>query len=92
MFMAALEERSGEASRKVAEDILHWITPQVAHVWWGTGFKEDRIVPTIQHGKTKYHACRMATQGWFVFRFDWLYKKLPFSDEAVRRHLATNQA
>lgn len=87
MFMAALEERSGEASRKVAEDILHWITPQVTYVWWGTGSKEGGIVPTIKHGNTKYHVCRMATQGWFVFRFDWLYKKPPFSDEAVRRQL-----
>lgn len=87
MFMAALEGRSGEASRKVAKDILNWITPQVTYVWWGTGSKEGGIVPTIQHGKTKYHVCRMATQGWFVFRFDWLYKKPPFSDEAVRRQL-----
>ena len=87
MFMAALEERSGEAARKVAEDILHWITPQVTYVWWGTGSKVGGIVPTIQHGKTKYHVCRMATQGWFVFRFDWLYKKPPFSEEAVRRQL-----
>jgi hypothetical protein len=87
MFMAALEERSGEDSRKVAEDILQWITPQVTYVWWGTGSKDGGIVPTIQHGKTKYHVCRMATQGWFVFRFDWLYKKPPFSEEAVRRQL-----
>lgn len=87
MFMAALEERSGAAARKVAEDILHWIRPQVTYVWWGTGSKEGGIVPTIQHGKTKYHVCRMATQGWFVFRFDWLYKKSPFSDESVRRQL-----
>jgi len=29
----------------------------------------------------------MATQGWFVFRSDWLYKKPPFSDEAVRPQL-----
>ncbi len=87
LFMSALEERSGLAARKVAEDILHWITPQVTYVWWGTGSKEGGIVPTIQHGKTKYHVCRMATQGWFVFGFDWIYKKPPFSDESVRRQL-----
>lgn len=87
MFMTALEARSGVASRKVAEEVLHWITPQVTYVWWGTGSKEGGIVPTIQHGKTKYHICRMATQGWFVFRFDWLYKKPPFSNETVRRQL-----
>ncbi|MEZ6049921.1 MAG: hypothetical protein R3C02_00805 [Planctomycetaceae bacterium] len=87
MFMAALAERSGEASKKVAEGILHWITPQVTYVWWGTGSKEGGIVPTIQHGRIKYHVCRMATQGWFVFRFDWLFKKPPFSDDAIRRQL-----
>lgn len=29
----------------------------------------------------------MSSQGWFVFRFDWLYKKTAFSDEAVRRQV-----
>lgn len=87
MFMAALEERSGEASRKVAEDILKWITPQVTYVWFGTGSVEGGIVPTLEDGKTKYHVCRLATQGWFVFRFDWLYRKPPFSNEGVRRQL-----
>ena len=87
MFMAALEERSGQAVRNAAEGILHWLTPQVTYVWWGTGSSEGGIIPTIQHGSTKYHVCRMATQGWFVFRFDWLYKKPPFSDESVRRQL-----
>lgn len=87
LFMSALEERTGSAARRVAEELVHWITPQVTYVWWGTGSKEGGIVPTIQHGKTKYHVCRMATQGWFVFRFDWLYKKPPFTDEAVRRQL-----
>lgn len=86
-FMAALEEGSGAAARNVAEELLRWITPQVTHVWWGTGSTHGGIVPMIQHGKMKYHVCRMATQGWLVFRFDWLYKKPPFSDESVRRQL-----
>jgi hypothetical protein len=86
-FMSALEERKGAEARKVAEELLQWITPQVTYVWYGTGSKEGGIVPTIQQGKTKYHVCRMATQGWFVFRFDWLYKKPPLNDEAIRRQL-----
>lgn len=87
LFMCALEESSGVAARKAAEDILHWITPQVTTVWWGNGSKEGGIVPIIERGKNRFHVCRLATQGWFVFRFDWLYKKPPFSDEAVRRQL-----
>jgi hypothetical protein len=87
MFMVAVEEQSGAAQRKVAEEILHWITPQVTYVWWGSGSKDGGIVPTILHGKTRYHICRMATQGWFVFRFDWLFRKPPFSDQALRRQL-----
>lgn len=87
LFMAAVEEGSGTAARKVAEELLHWITPQVTVVWWGTGPKEGGLIPIIQHGKTKYHVCRMATPGRFVFRFDWLYKKPPFADEAVRLRL-----
>lgn len=86
-FMAALEKRCGETSRKVAEDLLHWITPQVTSVWWGLGSQEGGIVPIIKQGDVKYHVCRMATEGWFVFRFDWLYKKPPFNDESVRREL-----
>ena len=86
-FMSALEEQKGADARKVAEELLHWITPQVTYIWYGTGSKEGGIVPTIQQGKTKYHVCRMATQGWFVFRFDWLCKKSPFSDEAIREQL-----
>lgn len=85
LFMTALEERSGAAARQAAEDILHWITPLVSHVWWGSGSKEGGIVPIIQHGKSKFHVCRMATQGWFVFRFDWLFKKPPFNDETIRQ-------
>eukprot|EP00913_Durusdinium_trenchii_P019521 g18351.t1 len=86
-FMAVVEERFGMAERKVAEELLHWITPLVTYVWWGSGSKDGGIVPVIQHGKTKHHICRMATQGVFVFRFDWLQKKPPFSDEAARRQL-----
>ena len=29
----------------------------------------------------------MNTEGWFVFRFDWLSKKPPFSDEVSRKEL-----
>lgn len=86
-FMSALEDREGPQVRSAAENLLHWITPQVSYVWYGTGSKEGGIVPTILQGKTKYHVCRMATQGWFVFRFDWLCKKPPFDDESVRRQL-----
>jgi hypothetical protein len=87
LFMSALEEHTSAAARRVAEELLRWITPQVTYVWWGTGSTEGGIVPTIQHGKIKYHVCRMATQGWFVFRFDWLYRKPPFNDESVRAQL-----
>lgn len=86
-FMDLLEERKGKSVRSVAEDLLHWIEPQVSYVGWGTGSKEGGVIPTIQHGKTKYHICRFATQGWFVFRFDWLCKKPPFSEESLRQQL-----
>lgn len=87
LFMEAVQERSGEAARRAAEDILEWITPQVTLLWWGTGSRDGGIVPTIVHGRTKYHICRLASQGWFVFRFDWLCRKPPFDDESVRQQL-----
>lgn len=87
LFMAAVEESSGIAARKVAEELLHWLTPQVTEVWWGSGSKQGGIVPIIQQGSNKYHICRMATPGRFVFCFDWLCKKPPFADESVRQQL-----
>ena len=86
-FMKALTEAKGETIQTMVKELLDWITPQVTSVWWGRGSKEGGIVPIIQHGKTKVHLCRMATQGRFVFRFDWLCRKPPFSDELVRREL-----
>ena len=87
MFMAALRESHGEAAQKVAKDLLDWLKPQVSYVWFGQGDVQGGIVPIIEKGKLNYHVCRISTQGWFVFRFDWLYKKPPFDDEAVRRTL-----
>lgn len=87
MFMAAVRDSSGEAAAKVAKELLDWIRPQVTYVWFGRGSTQGGIVPIIEKGKVNYHVCRMSTQGWFVFRFDWLYKKPPFNDEAVLRNM-----
>jgi hypothetical protein len=89
LFMAALEEHAGRPAREAAEDILHWITSKVTFLYWGTGAKDGGITPIIRHGTTKFHICRMATQGRFVFRFDWLHKKRPFNDMAIRQELLT---
>ncbi len=86
-FMNAVRASSGEATVKVAEELLDWITPQVSEVWFGSGAKLGGIVPYIRKGSTNYHVCRMTTHGRFVFCFDWLYKKPPFDNEAVRREL-----
>jgi hypothetical protein len=87
LFMKAVRNRCGEGPQAAAKDLLDWIAPKVSHIWWGRGSKEGGIVPTIVHGKTKHYVCRMATQGWFIFRFDWLSRKPPFSDESLRRDL-----
>ena len=86
-FMAALRQGKGDAAHKAAKQLLDWITPQVTNVWWGRGSRYGSIIPTIQHGRTKYFVCRMATEGWLAFRFDWLSKNPPFNDEAVRKEL-----
>ncbi len=88
-FMTTLEEQAGASARKIAEELLHWIKPQVTDVWWGTGAKEGGIVPTIQHGETKNYFCRMSTRGLFEIRLDWLSKTRPFNDETWRRQLLT---
>jgi hypothetical protein len=86
-FMAAVRASSGEAAVKVAEELLDWITPQVGEVWFGSGAKLGGIVPYIRKRDANYHVCRMTTHGRFVFCFDWLQKKPPFDNEAVRREL-----
>ena len=86
-FLRALEQTSGAACREAAEDILHWIAPQVTRVWYGKGPTEGGLVPCIERGGKQYHICRMTTRGGFAFRFDWLCRKPQFSDDAVRRQL-----
>jgi hypothetical protein len=87
MFMAALAEQKGDEARRVAEELLNWIAPQVTYVYWGIGATEGGIVPVITRGDAKFHVCRMTTRGWFVFRFDWLCNKPPFSDGTVSQQL-----
>lgn len=79
-FMAALANHSGEQVRQRAQELLHWIRPQVSHAWFGRGSKVGGIVPTVKHGKTKYQLCRLTTEGRLVFRLDWLRGKPPFSE------------
>ena len=86
-FLAELEERSGATAREVAEGLLRWVTRQVTDVAWGLGSKPRGGVPFIQHGNTKYLICRMATDGHFVFRFDYLSANAPFSNESLMGQL-----
>jgi hypothetical protein len=86
-FMADLQKHKGEPSVEAARDILQWITPRVTQVRWGTGKKLGGIVPILKVGSIQYHLIRMGSDGWFVFRFDWLKNKPPFDEEAVRREL-----
>jgi len=87
LFMAVVRERHGEAAQAAAKDLLDWLTPRVTRFWWGDGAVHGGIVPIIQRGRVKYHVGRMGTEGRFAFRFDWLIRKPPFSDEAVRLEL-----
>jgi hypothetical protein len=87
LFMTALKDAKGNASQVVAKEILDWIRPQVDELWFGRGEREGGVIPIVEHGGVRYHLCRLTTRGWFVFRFDWLYRKPPFADESVRREL-----
>jgi hypothetical protein len=91
-FMAALAKHSGEQVRQRAQDLLRWITPQVSNIWFGRGSKVGGIVPTVQHGKTKYQLCRLTTEGRIVFRLDWLRGKPPFTEATAIQELLTRIA
>lgn len=85
-FMKVLGERKGEATTAVAKSLLDWITPRVTEIWWQKS--EGRgIVPIIRQGQDEFRVCRIASQGWFAFRFDWLFVQPPFTGEAIRREL-----
>jgi len=87
-FLDAVERTSGQPSRQIAEDLLRWIEPpRVTRLWWGRGTREGGMIPVLVEGNAKFHICRLNTQGWLAFRFDWLRKKAPFSDEKLRRAL-----
>lgn len=86
-FLEAVTVNTGPEAARVAKDLLDWIRPQVSHLWYGSGTKHGGIIPIVQIGSTKYHVGRLATQGWFAFRFDWLMRRAPFASEEVRRHL-----
>ena len=86
-FMAAVQDGKGVAVRKVAEDLLHWIQPQVSYVWYGAGAKNGGIVPVIKVGDAKHLIGRLDTNGWFAFRFDWLKRRPEFASEEARREL-----
>jgi hypothetical protein len=88
MFMAAIEENAGLEVRSLAEQLLRWITPpQVTDIFWGQGLKNGSFIPVIRKGKVDYQVCRVNSDGFFVFRFDWLNKKPPFDDGRVLSEL-----
>lgn len=86
-FLQALQEKKGTAAANTAREILDWVTPRVSHLWWGRGKQTGRVNATKVQGKTRYQLIRLTTRGFFVVCFDWLHKKPPFDDEAVRREL-----
>lgn len=86
-FMQAVRDGYGAAAEAAAIELLDWIEPQVSRIWWGSGASLGGIVPVIERGNAKYYVCRMTTHGRFVFCFDWLSRRPPFDDEAVRRKL-----
>jgi len=86
-FMSALEHRKGKIAREIADALLDWLLPQVSYPWYGYGEKDGGIILIIKRGQVKYHVCRLTTRGTLVFGFDWLHKKPPFDELAVRKLL-----
>ena len=86
-FLAEMERNNGKDVREAAEEMFSWLAPKVSYPWFGYGVKDGGVVFIIRRGGIKYHVCRMSTQGRFVFGFDWLSRKVPFSEESVRKEL-----
>jgi hypothetical protein len=86
-LLQSLRELKGEDIARMAKDLLDWLEPQVSELWWGQGARVGGVIPTVKRRKNKYHLCRLVSDGWLAFRFDWLHRKPPFENEATRREL-----
>lgn len=86
-FMKVLCETKGKDAKTAAKALLVWITPRVTHVSWSRSKKYGGFFPTIVSGGGKYQLFKVSIAGKLVIGFDWLKKKAPFTDEALRREL-----
>ncbi len=59
LFMDAIEVNTGLEVRSLAEQLLHWIKPQVTDIFWGQGQKNGCFIPAIRKGKVDYQVCRV---------------------------------
>jgi hypothetical protein len=93
-FMKVLCETKGTDATNAAKALLDWITPRVTHVSWSRGKKYGGFFPTMVSAGNKYQLFKVSIAGKLVIGFDWLKKKAPFTDEALRRELLNriNQA
>jgi hypothetical protein len=87
LFIEALRQKKGETAASSAKALLDWLKTRVDDIWWGRGAKAGGVVATVVSGGTRYQLVRMLTNGRLVFRYDWLERKPPFTDEGVRDEL-----
>jgi hypothetical protein len=86
-FMKVLRETKGSDAETAAKAILDWTSPRVTHVSWSRGKKYGGFFPTIVYGTRKYQLFKVSIAGKLVIGFDWLKKKAPFADDALRKEL-----
>jgi hypothetical protein len=86
-FLEELRATRGAKAALTAKEVFDWVSPQVSVMSWGTGPQNGSVIPTIKRNTTSYRLFRMATNGRFVFRFDWLKETPAFEAEASRREL-----
>jgi hypothetical protein len=86
-FMKVLCETNGTDAKNAAKALLDWVTPRVSHVLWSRGKKYGGFLPTMVSDGKKYTLFKVSIAGKFVIGFDWLKKKAPFTDEALRLEL-----
>jgi hypothetical protein len=87
-LLRSLEESQGNTAAAAAKVLIEWASPPLAtNVWWGEGGEIGSFTPVLEIGTTKHYLFRITTNGFLVFRFDWLCRNQPFNNDAVGREL-----
>lgn len=82
-FFTELENQRGRVEAEAVRQILSWLKPQMARIWYGSG-KRGSMVPIFNHLGVEHYLFAIWTTGNVEIYFQWQKNKPPFSSEEKR--------